>query len=1012
VGGQWGISYRLIRGYLKNPSRLWSGDISGYGIDSWMATAAITSGARICEANLGTKIHRPSAAKREMVFRQVVNVLFDRIVADKEWWGNTEIVHKLPFRKFLPTFGIRKPHRPEPISLSIEKATARYRHGFNRFDLLYEKIFPVEIYQQLKRLAEIEATGFAFPHDMWVQIVYHLLLAHSFDNEFNKGDLMDSLIPLFNGFMAGFATDMGHMETNLEHLPSEERDRLLVLEAEHKFEDLAEGFLRQRNFFLASWEISTEALRPPVPQVTYREFIPGVPLVVPTELRAPDGTLVRANDIYNRIFTRQKKDFEHFIYEKLKVAREASSFEISMAIKEFLHSVEGKVLPLGDMTTVEGTRSAVDSIFRNFPHGNAFSMIPEMASRLLGQHPPMNLITKWSYDNLDALLQDHDPLDVLALASWSEERDYVRGLWELMAEYLRSEHFFPCLPKPLVVSHEDFPALVEMRDSSALDKLTSRIVVSNLHKGMGGEFPKLRYLTTIAKNIIEAERFGQVWQRYADERKDFGRKVMDSISGHWGKDPLSAHNIFEDGHQRVLVDRVRLMAERIAMEEESGGDETRVARAESIRDIAESYHLALTMPDGNFVTCSAWSWASYSFKGGRSFPSPLSLHVERDWASREFLVEYYKAIGGTEAEVDERIIELMERGMESENLAPILLGTEKDAEKIVPEELVSVAMEQPLAGRLKRFEFNPILEPIKEHSWESRYVLNSGAIWLDGKVYLVYRAFGEDEVSRLGLAMSEDGLNFTERLDSPIFEPHSETEKRGCEDPRLTLIDDRIYMVYTAYDGLIAQIALASIGVKAFLKHQWGGWRRHGMVFPGFDDKDAALFPEQFDGKYAMLHRVDPHMWITFSRHLRCPWPRREHKILTGTTTGMMWDARKIGAGAQPLKTKYGWLLITHGVDYAHVYRLGVMLLDLANPSRLVYRSPNFILEPEEADEIGNAAGFWVPNVVFTCGALPRENSNKILEVDDELMIYYGAADTVMSAAIVRVGDLIPDEFH
>jgi len=96
---------------------------------------------------------------------------------------------------------------------------------------------------------------------------------------------------------------------------------------------------------------------------------------------------------------------------------------------------------------------------------------------------------------------------------------------------------------------------------------------------------------------------------------------------------------------------------------------------------------------------------------------------------------------------------------------------------------------------------------------------------------------------------------------------------------------------------------------------------RHG--FPGITNKDAALFPEQFNEKFAMLHRVDPHMWVTFSPHLSCPWPRKMHKILAGATCGMMWDASKIGGGSQPIKTRFGWLLITHGVDYAHIYRWG-----------------------------------------------------------------------------------------
>jgi len=389
-------------------------------------------------------------------------------------------------------------------------------------------------------------------------------------------------------------------------------------------------------------------------------------------------------------------------------------------------------------------------------------------------------------------------------------------------------------------------------------------------------------------------------------------------------------------------------------------------------------------------------------------PTPLSLHVERDWSSREFFTEYFKAAGGNEAAIEEKITELMGEGREWEDLTPILLGGVKEAEEIVPKQ--TIVPEHPPAGDLIRYAKNPILEPIKEHPWESACVLNPGVIRLNGKVYLVYRAVGEDNVSRLGLAISEDGFKFSERLEKPIFEPRSKSEDKGCEDPRLTLIGDRIYMVYTAYSGLVAQIALASIGVDDFLTYRWEEWRRHGLVFPEFTDKDGTLFPERFNRRFAMLHRVEPHIWITFSRHLRCPWPRAEHKIVTGSMSGMVWDGKKIGAGAQPIKTKYGWLLITHGTDYAHIYRLGVMLLDLADPTVLLYRSPNFTLEPRESCEVGETGKCWVHNVVFTCGAVAREDNKEILNAEDEILVYYGAADTVISVATARIANLIPFE--
>lgn len=317
------------------------------------------------------------------------------------------------------------------------------------------------------------------------------------------------------------------------------------------------------------------------------------------------------------------------------------------------------------------------------------------------------------------------------------------------------------------------------------------------------------------------------------------------------------------------------------------------------------------------------------------------------------------------------------------------------------------------ARSLARYEGNPILRPIREHPWESEYVLNAAAIAIGGKVYLVYRAYGADRISRLGLAVSPDGFHFTERLDRPIFEPKSPAEARGCEDPRLTRIGDRIFMAYTAYDGMTPQIALASIGVKEFTGYRWEGWVRHGLFLPGCVNKDAALFPERFGGKLAMLHRIEPHIWIAFSGagDIQCPWPGADHRIVARAGVSS-WESKKIGAGTPPIKTQYGWLLITHGVDQERVYRLGVMLFDLHDPSRLIYRSPNAILEPETDWEMGRNNGYWVPNVVFTCGAVCPENGTHPLDAEDQLIVYYGASDSVIGAATAKVKDLIPGAFR
>jgi len=288
-------------------------------------------------------------------------------------------------------------------------------------------------------------------------------------------------------------------------------------------------------------------------------------------------------------------------------------------------------------------------------------------------------------------------------------------------------------------------------------------------------------------------------------------------------------------------------------------------------------------------------------------------------------------------------------------------------------------------------------------------VLNAAAFRLDGNVYILYRAFGRDEVSRVGMAWSKNGIDIDGRLDTPVFGPADADDVAGTEDPRVVQIEDRLYMLYTAYDGKLPQIAMASISCDAFLERRFDQWHRHGLAYPGLANKDAILYPERFDGRYAVYHRIDPNMWLSYLDDLECPWPRKGQKIFLRPRAGMMWDAIKIGAGAQPIKTTHGWLNIYHGVDYERCYRLGVLFMPLDDPGRVIYQSPNAILEPELDFEVGGGADgdFWVPRVVFTCGAVPAEDK-EVIGPDDDILVYYGAADTAIGVARGKLRELVP----
>lgn len=286
-------------------------------------------------------------------------------------------------------------------------------------------------------------------------------------------------------------------------------------------------------------------------------------------------------------------------------------------------------------------------------------------------------------------------------------------------------------------------------------------------------------------------------------------------------------------------------------------------------------------------------------------------------------------------------------------------------------------------ARLERYTGNPILAPIPGTDWESRTVFNCGVTQVDDAVVLLYRAQGMDNnISRLGFAVSTDGYHFA-RLDRPVFEPEAETETWGVEDPRLTKIDGNYHMLYTAWSPLGIQVAMAS-------SRNLFTWKRHGIVLPGPDNKDAAIFPEKVGGRYVMFHRIPPSIWLAYSDDL-VHWG--DYKQILDPRPGH-WDGLKLGAGGPPIKTERGWLAIYHGVDPNKVYRLGVVLLDLDDPTKIINWPAAAILEPEEPWELTGD----IPNVVFTCGTA---------RLGDTYFVYYGGADKVVAVATVDAAKLL-----
>lgn len=333
-------------------------------------------------------------------------------------------------------------------------------------------------------------------------------------------------------------------------------------------------------------------------------------------------------------------------------------------------------------------------------------------------------------------------------------------------------------------------------------------------------------------------------------------------------------------------------------------------------------------------------------------------------------------------------------------------------------------MKKSMNVRLQRYAGNPIVIPGR-WPWRAVVTFNPGVVLDDdGTFYMLERACSSlaPLKCQFGLLSSRDGFGFEHVVDRPVFTPEQLGTPRGTvEDPRVVKIDGVFYMTYV-HRVMASSCYPTGLGIPVYTgpegvppgepNHYRSGiarsrdlvnWEDLGLVTPReVDDRDCILFPEKINGRYAMLRRPmhyvgpaygckHPSIWISFSDDmLRWDEPR-----LVASAENEAWEGKKIGASTPPIRTEAGWLVLYHGVDPDIVYRTGVMLLDLEDPTKVVARSPDYILEPETYYE---KVGLIIPRVVF-----PSANVVK----DGLVFIYYGCADTCIAVCTVPLADLV-----
>lgn len=330
---------------------------------------------------------------------------------------------------------------------------------------------------------------------------------------------------------------------------------------------------------------------------------------------------------------------------------------------------------------------------------------------------------------------------------------------------------------------------------------------------------------------------------------------------------------------------------------------------------------------------------------------------------------------------------------------------------------------------IKKDKLNPILSPLKGSYFEEKCVLNPGVVYDDKSKtwFMVYRAAGTDKkhVIRFGLATSKDGRKWKRYSKNPVFYGDRFNPDGGCvEDPRITKIGNTYFMTYAArsyapgpywlpnwpfppiyiakddvYDKddlpLMARknITITYLAAtKDFVHYQKLG----RLTEADIDDRDVVLFPEKINGYYYMISRPKfkrdkmPSIYISKAKDLLDF--NNPKLLLTGENP--KWEVQRIGISSVPIKTKYGWFTLYHGVDKKGVYRVGAIILDLKDPSKVVARTKDYIMEPDAPFEL---------NGIYNGCVFPTATVLK----DNTLYIYYGCADKYIGLATANFNELV-----
>lgn len=481
LGGIYAFSHDFVE-ELVHEGPFWGESIQGYGIDFWILTRALSWNKNICEVNLGGAVKLHNLETRNRIFRENARTIFEAVKRDSAVWLKDRLLIKVA-----DILSRQEVKRPDFITYPPASLLKNFQQSLKRNRDLLAIIDPNG---ELTSLAYAEP--FRMDDDLWVSALFDLMVQYVFSDQVNADAIFDLLTGLYNGRVLSYINEIQDFQKSLPESAEQEQDELILHKMESIHRRLTEVFWKHKPRLNELWSQYQEQCRPPIIPLSYMEYVPGKPIVVPKRIIGKDQRIIATDNIFRELRKRYEDRFNEFISQGLGVDLHSPEEVIIRAMEEYMQKLEAgldQLLP-GDIRTEDGLRSFVEGLLALFPDHRMFTISSDLLREMLVRFPPVNLMIPLGYYKAEQLLENMDPRDVVTyanlMASWSyTDRDL---LW--LVDNLKPESFEWVDLKPVLLSPELHAGRLSQAKITDLNRVTGRIIVTPMVADQGVNTPR------------------------------------------------------------------------------------------------------------------------------------------------------------------------------------------------------------------------------------------------------------------------------------------------------------------------------------------------------------------------------------------------------------------------------------------------------------------------------------------------------------------------------------------